>query len=672
MKNKKGFTLIELIGVIVIIALLALIITPIISTVLKNSKNKLYKNTLNNIELSAKDWFTDEDNIEKLPNNVASCYITLTDLKNAGLVDLDIKNPKTGELLDDTKINILVTKTGSSFEFEVVDDGSTTGGQCTEYAPNILAPTITATTFNDFRKSFSLNITYDNLTTTSGNTFQYYLSDSSNSLRNGSWTTYQNGTAQTIGAGKTGTYYVFVKRLSNVIDGQTNLSTLGGILIKIGNETYHRFGPYRFDNTNPVWTFYQKTNNNTGMANALENMNYAFQENTVTITFRGTDDNFNTSTLNINNIAIKVGSTDVSGSVIKSLSNAKNLSNGVEYTLTISFSSMSRDTKGELSIVLPANSISDKAGNMNTATTIATKILINTCKYPNGTEWPYSVTSPDKRQDFVVPCDGTYTIELNGAQGGNMGNAQGGKGAKVVANISLRRNTSLYLYVGRTANGITGGFNGGGASSDGGAGGGGATDVRAGGTGLGNRILVAGGGGGGGEAGGKSCAGGAGGNASGAAATCSGLEECTNCYCATDGGCGAIECDKYSEGEYGLGNDKTCISKYAQGGTQTAGGAHGATVHFGGAGVGGWAGYNGSLGQGGQGVYGGGGGGGLYGGGGGSVSAFNRIGGGGGSSCISGVSGYNCNNANFQFTNPNVTVGANSGNGSAKITLIAG
>ena len=678
MNNKKGFTLIELIGVIVIIALLALIITPIVSTVLVSSKDKLYKNTLQNIQLSAKDWFTDEENIEKLPNNVDSCYITLTELKDAGIVDLDIKNPKTNELLDDTKVNVLVTKSGKSFNFEVVDDGSTAGGQCTEYAPNILAPTILATTFNDYRRSFDLNITFDNLTTTSGNTFEYYLSDSSNSLHGSSWVTYQNNVSQTIGTSKTGTYYVFVKRLVNVIDGQNNLSTLGGILVKINNETYHRFGPYRFDNTNPVWTFYKKTNSNRDMDNALENLNYAYKDNTVTITFRGTDENFNTSTLNLNNILINVGSTDATSSITKSLSTAKSLSNGVEYTLTLSFASLNESVKGDLSLVLPAGSLSDKAGNTNVATTISTKIKINTCKYDNGKTWSFvpngNSTSTGSRQDFIVPCNGTYKIELAGAQGATSGNGVGGAGAKVQGEIVLKRNTSLYIYVGKQGSNSTGGYNGGGdAEAEGG--GGGATDIRVGGTGVNNRILVAAGGGGG--ASGKQCGGGAGGDLTGSDGICTAqsIPSCTTdvCICNTQGGCGpGFPCNYYPEGSYGLGNDKTCVARYAQGGSQTAGGLHGATVHFGGAGVGGWAAYDGTIAQGGRGILGGGGGGGLYGGGGGAVTTEHRLGGAGGSSCISGVANYNCNNANFQFTNAFVIVGSNSGNGSAKITLLAG
>lgn len=659
MKNKsKGFTLVELIGVIVIIALLALLITPVISNTLKSSKNKLYSNTLNNIELSAKDWFTDEDNITKLPTNVNECYITLTELKNEGVVDLDIKNPKTGEPLDDSKINVLVSKVGSSYEFTVVDDASTLGGQCTDYTPNVLAPTINATTFNDYRKSFALNITYDNLSSTSGQTFQYYLSSSSNSLKNGAWTNYTNGVSQTIGSDKTGTYYVFVKRLSNVIDGQTNTSTMGGVLVKIGNETYHRFGPYRFDNNKPTWTFYQKTNDNDSMNSELENINYAYQEHTVTITFRGTDENYQSSSLSLNNIIIKIGNADVSSSVTKELSAVKNMSNGVEYTLKLKNMTQS----GKLSIVIPANTITDKAGNTNNETTINSEIKVNMCNYPVNKTWTYDTA---ERHTLKVPCTGTYEVEVYGAQGGGNTGA-GGKGAKITGRVRFNRNTNLNIYVGGQGTTNQGGYNGGGNGT---YGGGGASDIRVGGTAYANRIITAGGGGGGSNFG---VAGGAGGAVNGVQAGSVGRDSCDYCIYGEQGKMAKEMSCSYTS-DFSPSNSKTCVARYAQGGTQTAGGEYGATVHFNEY-VGGWTGYSGKIGEGGDGMAAAGGGGGFYGGAGGAAEVFELLSGAGGSSCVSTneSSDYsNCKNNSYLFTNVNATTGAQSGNGKVVIKFIS-
>lgn len=131
-------------------------------------------------------------------------------------------------------------------------------------------------------------------------------------------------------------------------------------------------------------------------------------------------------------------------------------------------------------------------------------------------------------ETFDVPYTGTYKIQLWGA-GGGIGGTSGysnmslkaGKGGYVSGKIVLNKGDKLEVnvggrgkkydteYVPYTAGIIPGGWNGGGAGYNRGyesingysynkfsGGGGGATDVRKGGSALGNRILVAGGGGG--------------------------------------------------------------------------------------------------------------------------------------------------------------------------------
>ena len=77
---------------------------------------------------------------------------------------------------------------------------------------------------------------------------QYYLSSSDSSLSGGSWTDFNNGQSITIGAGKTGNYYLYI---STITDDNGRVSTKNGTLVTIGGKSYHRFGPYRFDNTAP-------------------------------------------------------------------------------------------------------------------------------------------------------------------------------------------------------------------------------------------------------------------------------------------------------------------------------------------------------------------------------------------------------------------------------------
>ncbi len=203
-------------------------------------------------------------------------------------------------------------------------------------------------------------------------------------------------------------------------------------------------------------------------------------------------------------------------------------------------------------------------------------------------------------QSYTVPAGVTsIAVDMMGANGGTgySGYGNGGKGGRLTGTLSVTPGQVLSIYVGGRGGdaplcctyGIAGGFNGGGNSQFYyGASGGGGTDIRIGGVGLSNRVMVAGGGGGAGWG----CSythGGDGGGLTGA----------NGQYCSSP---------TYSTSYNGYG------------GTQTAGGANGT----------GGCNSAGSLGQGGLGsscIYAGGGGGGYYGGGGGYYA-----GGGGGSS----------------------------------------
>ena len=156
------------------------------------------------------------------------------------------------------------------------------------------------------------------------------------------------------------------------------------------------------------------------------------------------------------------------------------------------------------------------------------------CEYDVGKTWSFSYIG--NRQDFKVPCNGEYKIELWGAQGGNYNDSTtyiGGKGAYTSGVISLDSNTNLYVYVGgqpSSSSTSEGGWNGGGICTPNkdtdGRTGGGATDIRLSNgawnsdTSLASRIMVAAGGGGASFEGSSwSAAGGAGGGLTGLIST---------------------------------------------------------------------------------------------------------------------------------------------------------
>ena len=107
---KKGFTLVELLTVIVIVSLLTLISIISIGKIVNKSKEDLYKEQLILIEKAAKSWAA--ENIDKLPEQDSCIYLTLKDLKNYGLLSDSVINPVSNEELDDDmKIKISNVKT---------------------------------------------------------------------------------------------------------------------------------------------------------------------------------------------------------------------------------------------------------------------------------------------------------------------------------------------------------------------------------------------------------------------------------------------------------------------------------------------------------------------------------------------------------------------------------
>ena len=98
--NKKGFTLVELLAVIIILSLLALLASTSVSKIVKDSKSDLYDTQINLIKSAAEAWGA--DNLYDLPDAGTCKYLTLKDLKQYGLIDPEIKDPRTNKLFSDS------------------------------------------------------------------------------------------------------------------------------------------------------------------------------------------------------------------------------------------------------------------------------------------------------------------------------------------------------------------------------------------------------------------------------------------------------------------------------------------------------------------------------------------------------------------------------------------
>ena len=88
----KGFTLVELLAVIIILGLIALITVPAISGVISDSQNTAYEEQIKRIEGIARNWGVANTNL--LPDE-GTYYLSLDTLKSEGLLkEVDTTNPK--------------------------------------------------------------------------------------------------------------------------------------------------------------------------------------------------------------------------------------------------------------------------------------------------------------------------------------------------------------------------------------------------------------------------------------------------------------------------------------------------------------------------------------------------------------------------------------------------
>ncbi|MEI3529558.1 MAG: glycine-rich protein [Bacilli bacterium] len=101
MKHKNGFTLIELIGIIVILGVLVAIGVPSLIKTLNNNKNKEYETFEKNLFLATESYVQKHQNsFTSLAEPNGSAIVGINTLVDVGLIKSSMVNPKTGEKIN--------------------------------------------------------------------------------------------------------------------------------------------------------------------------------------------------------------------------------------------------------------------------------------------------------------------------------------------------------------------------------------------------------------------------------------------------------------------------------------------------------------------------------------------------------------------------------------------
>ena len=89
--NNKGFTMVELVGIVLILSLVFLVSFPLIQDLTQNDIDKSYDVMVNNLCLAGNSYL--ELNQEERPTEVGnSVTISVSDLISDGFIDSDIQN----------------------------------------------------------------------------------------------------------------------------------------------------------------------------------------------------------------------------------------------------------------------------------------------------------------------------------------------------------------------------------------------------------------------------------------------------------------------------------------------------------------------------------------------------------------------------------------------------
>lgn len=132
---KRGFTLVELLGIIVVLGVIATIVTPVIQKTLSENKDSVYNSLMEQIKGDAKDYLS--VNSKLLPENENdSIQVKIGDIKKSGLIQISIRNPKTDNIISNESY-VTVTKKGNNYIYDVVIHDLTDADKVDREAPSI-------------------------------------------------------------------------------------------------------------------------------------------------------------------------------------------------------------------------------------------------------------------------------------------------------------------------------------------------------------------------------------------------------------------------------------------------------------------------------------------------------------------------------------------------------
>ena len=127
--KKDGFTMVELIAIITILAVIILIALPSVVKIRRNAEEKIYNDFLNDLYIKTENYvITNGDLFENLNTVNNKAYVQVKDLINAGYINKDVVNPKTEQVISDKNTIIVKKEKDETFSYVYLEDDYTNFG----------------------------------------------------------------------------------------------------------------------------------------------------------------------------------------------------------------------------------------------------------------------------------------------------------------------------------------------------------------------------------------------------------------------------------------------------------------------------------------------------------------------------------------------------------------
>ncbi|MDD3341860.1 MAG: type II secretion system protein [Bacilli bacterium] len=122
MKNKRAFTLVEVIAVIALLAVISLVAAPSIIKSLKQADENKYNDFLDNLYLASETYLQQNQmQYPELKTAGGNITITVGKLREENLVKAKLTNPKTEKVVTDNSTITVTVESDFTFSYNFVE-----------------------------------------------------------------------------------------------------------------------------------------------------------------------------------------------------------------------------------------------------------------------------------------------------------------------------------------------------------------------------------------------------------------------------------------------------------------------------------------------------------------------------------------------------------------------